>query len=115
LSPRTPKHSASAERLPGKVALVTGASRGIGLAVARALAAEGCDLVITSRNEASLKKASRELRRMGRRVLAKPCDVSDSASVDESLCRVPQVSPLLRLFRNSHPGMVSGTNAAPAA
>ena len=63
--------------------MITGASRGIGLAIARALGAEGCDLVIASRNQAALKKTSRELARMGQRVLAKPCDVSDSASVDQ--------------------------------
>jgi NAD(P)-dependent dehydrogenase (short-subunit alcohol dehydrogenase family) len=66
--------------LEGKIALVTGASRGIGLAIARALAAEGCDLVITARTESTLKRAGGRLQ--GVRVLAKPCDVADERSVN---------------------------------
>jgi NAD(P)-dependent dehydrogenase (short-subunit alcohol dehydrogenase family) len=59
---------------------VTGASRGIGLAIAKALADHGCDLVITARDEFALKKAGRELQ--GVRILAQTCDVSDERSVD---------------------------------
>ena len=44
-------------RLLGKVAVVTGGSRGIGYAIARALAAEGCSVVITGRDDAALKSA----------------------------------------------------------
>lgn len=64
----------------GKVALVTGASRGIGFAIAKTMAEQGCDLVITSRSDSALKKASRELH--GVRILAHPCDVADERSVD---------------------------------
>ena len=48
-------------RLRGKVAVVTGGSRGIGYAIARTLAAEGCNLVITGRDLAALKKAAAQL------------------------------------------------------
>ena len=68
------------QALTGKVALVTGASRGIGLAIAKALANHGCHLVITARSESTLKKASRELGDV--RVLAQACDVGDERSVD---------------------------------
>jgi NAD(P)-dependent dehydrogenase (short-subunit alcohol dehydrogenase family) len=69
-------------RLHSRVALVTGASRGIGLAIARALATEGCNLVLTARDESALGKISRELRRRKIRVLTNPCDVRDPHSVD---------------------------------
>ena len=71
------------KRLHNKVALVTGASRGIGLAIARALAREGCNLVLTARDESALKKISRELARQKIRVLAHPCDIRDPHSVDD--------------------------------
>ena len=68
--------------LRGKTALITGASRGIGLAIADALAAEGCNLILTARNTKSLKKISRELASLKIRVLAHPCDVRDPHSID---------------------------------
>jgi len=73
--------TASGPRLSGQVALITGASRGIGLALAHALAAEGCDLILTSRKLSSLQNAGREVTRLGARVLLHPCDVRDPASV----------------------------------
>ena len=68
--------------LRSRTALITGATRGIGLAIARALAAAGSNLVITGRDERALKKASRELHRHKIQVLAHPCDVRDPHSVD---------------------------------
>jgi 3-oxoacyl-[acyl-carrier protein] reductase len=50
--------------LKGKRALVTGASKGIGLAVARALAAEGCHLDIAGRGTATLEQAHEALRQL---------------------------------------------------
>jgi NAD(P)-dependent dehydrogenase (short-subunit alcohol dehydrogenase family) len=70
-------------RLHSCIALVTGATRGIGLAIARALAAEGCDLVLTGRDQSALAKISREVQRKKIRVLAHPCDVRDPHSVDD--------------------------------
>lgn len=71
----------SGARLRGQVALITGGNRGIGLAIARALAAEGCDLVITGRDRTALQKAGRELKSYGIRVLPATCDVRDAGSV----------------------------------
>ena len=64
-------------------ALITGATRGIGLAIARAFGNEGCNLIVTARDEQSLSRLSRELARKRVRVLAHPCDVRDPHSVDD--------------------------------
>jgi NAD(P)-dependent dehydrogenase (short-subunit alcohol dehydrogenase family) len=74
--------------LAGKIALITGASRGIGLAIARALANERCNLVLTGRSLPPLEKAGRELARKRIRVLAAPCDVRDPESVRALAARI---------------------------
>jgi 3-oxoacyl-[acyl-carrier protein] reductase len=53
--------------LKGKIALVTGSSRGIGRAVALALAAEGCDVMLTGRDEKALNEVADAIRKQGRR------------------------------------------------
>jgi NAD(P)-dependent dehydrogenase (short-subunit alcohol dehydrogenase family) len=67
--------------LRGQVALVTGGSRGLGLAISRELAAQGCRLAICARDESELKTARAGLERSGAEVLAIPCDVSDQTQV----------------------------------
>ncbi|MBI1373047.1 MAG: glucose 1-dehydrogenase [Phycisphaera sp.] len=67
--------------LSGKVAIVTGASRGLGQQFALALARAGADLVITSRNVESLTTFKSELEGLGRRVLAVQLDVRDFMSI----------------------------------
>ena len=72
----------SQQRLSKRLALVTGANRGIGFAIARALAREGCDVIISGRDARSLEKAGRGLGKLGRSVLAQICDVREPNSVD---------------------------------
>src|SRR5207248_1852421 len=67
--------------LSGKVALVTGASRGLGQCFGRALARAGADLVITSRDAASLAAFKREIEGLGRRVFAVTLDVRKYESI----------------------------------
>ncbi|HEV2128824.1 MAG TPA: SDR family NAD(P)-dependent oxidoreductase [Thermomicrobiales bacterium] len=74
--------------LRGEVALVTGASRGLGLALARELAAQGCRLVICARDEAELERAREDLEGQGAEVLAVPCDVGDKDDVDRMVAQV---------------------------
>src|ERR1017187_4216854 len=64
------------------LALVTGANRGIGFEIACALASEGCDLVMTGRNEKELARAGQQIEKLGVRVLAQTCDVRNPDSVD---------------------------------
>jgi NAD(P)-dependent dehydrogenase (short-subunit alcohol dehydrogenase family) len=68
--------------LRGRVALITGATRGIGLAIARALAHQGCNLVVTGRDQAALTRVSRELSRSRIRVISQACDSRDPHSVE---------------------------------
>ena len=67
--------------LSGKTAVVTGASRGLGQYLGRALARAGADLVITSRRLADLRPFQDEIEAMGRRVLALELDVRDQESI----------------------------------
>ena len=64
-------------KLTGKVALITGSSRGIGLATAKAFAAEGCRLMLSARSAEQLTKAEAALRAIGAEVAAHAADVSD--------------------------------------
>ncbi|MCC6493702.1 MAG: glucose 1-dehydrogenase [Pirellulales bacterium] len=71
--------------LTGKIALVTGASRGLGQIFGRALAQAGADLVVTSRTLDSLAAFCREIEALGRRALPLELDVRDQASI-ERMC-----------------------------
>ncbi len=71
--------------LSGKVAMVTGASRGLGQYLARALARAGADLVITSRSLDSLEEFSAEIETIGRRALPLALDVRDYQSIQDSV------------------------------
>ncbi|MGA2378875.1 MAG: SDR family NAD(P)-dependent oxidoreductase, partial [Spirochaetia bacterium] len=69
--------SASSFDLSGRVAVVTGASRGLGQYFGRALARAGADLVITSRQKGDLEKFAEEIRGIGRKVAPVELDVRD--------------------------------------
>ncbi len=66
----------------GKVAIVTGAGRGIGKAIALDLAAAGCDIVFTNRTKALADETQAAIEALGRKCLAAQADVSDAAAVD---------------------------------
>src|SRR6478609_1863600 len=67
--------------LRGKVAIVTGSSRGIGRAIALALAGEGCRVVLCARTQATLDDAVAEARRRGGEATGVVCDVTTAAGV----------------------------------
>jgi 7-alpha-hydroxysteroid dehydrogenase len=64
--------------IPGQVAIVTGAGRGIGAASALALAEAGADVVLTARTEEQLQLVAKQIEDMGRRAVVLPMDVNDT-------------------------------------
>jgi gluconate 5-dehydrogenase len=74
--------------LTGKVALVTGTSRGLGQYFARALARAGADLALTSRDRNSLAQFGDEIRAIGRRTFAVDLDVRDPDSIRNAVASV---------------------------
>jgi gluconate 5-dehydrogenase len=73
--------------LTGKVAIVTGTSRGLGQYLGRALAKAGADLVLTSRDPAALKPFQQEIEGMGRQALALALDVRSQESIQKMVQR----------------------------
>jgi 7-alpha-hydroxysteroid dehydrogenase len=65
-------------RLDGKVAIVTGAGRGIGASIARTFADAGADIVLTARTESQLDEVAADVRAAGRKALVIPADVNDN-------------------------------------
>ena len=74
--------------LSGKVALVTGTSRGLGQYMARALAQAGADIAMTSRSEGSLAGCAQEIRAMGGRAFCAELDVRDHSSIQSAIAAV---------------------------
>jgi NAD(P)-dependent dehydrogenase (short-subunit alcohol dehydrogenase family) len=74
--------------LRGKVALITGGSRGLGLVLARELARQGARVAICARNEPELRRAVEDLRGRGAEVLAVECDLADRGQIDDLVRQV---------------------------
>jgi 7-alpha-hydroxysteroid dehydrogenase len=74
-------------RMDGKVAVVTGASRGIGRAAAVALAEVGCDVVLCARRPKPLQRAADEVAALGRRAVAISADVTRPDALDALVAR----------------------------
>ena len=94
--------------LSGKAAIVTGASKGLGRAIARELAGEGANVAICSRDAGEIEAAAKELRATGRTVYAQAADVTDPAAVTDFVERSAQALGGLDILVNNagraHPG-----------
>jgi 3-oxoacyl-[acyl-carrier protein] reductase len=94
--------------LRGARAVVTGASRGIGLAIADSLAAEGADVALLARGEQALTAAREQVARHGGRVLTRSVDVTDHVALDDVVADVAyELGGLDRLVANAG-GTVGG-------
>ena len=69
--------------LNGKCALVTGSSRGIGRGIALALAAEGCDVMLTGRDAAALNETAEAIRKLGRKAAFAVLDLRDKGAAEK--------------------------------
>lgn len=67
--------------LTGKAALVTGASRGIGRAIALAFAEAGADVILTARSEGDLDRVAHEIEALGRTAVVSPADIGDANAI----------------------------------
>lgn len=90
-------------RFEGKVALVTGGTRGIGRACAAALAKEGANVAICGRNEPAARTAAEELKaETGGHVLGYGCDIADGGAVDAMVSSVTDtLGPISVLVNNA--------------
>lgn len=78
------------QRLEGRIALITGASRGIGAAVARRFAAEGAHVVLVARTVGGLEETDDEIRRAGGAATLVPLDLAEFEKIDQMAAAVFQ-------------------------
>jgi NAD(P)-dependent dehydrogenase (short-subunit alcohol dehydrogenase family) len=97
----------TSRRLEGKIALITGASKGIGLAAARTFAQEGSTVVLAARDADAMTEAVEEITAHGGKAMAIATDVTDSASVEHLVTRTIETYGRLDLAFNN-----AGVNAA---
>ncbi len=89
-------------RLDGRVALVTGAGRGIGRGIAQAYAEAGADVVVAARTVSAIEETAEQVRERGGRALAVPCDVLERPDLENLVAEtVSQMGRLDVLVNNA--------------
>jgi 3-oxoacyl-[acyl-carrier protein] reductase len=88
-------------KLTGRIALVTGAAKGMGAEICAALAQEGADLALAARELPPLQKLAREIEKLGRRALCVGCDVTDEPAVAALVSRVREAYGRIDILVNA--------------
>jgi gluconate 5-dehydrogenase len=91
--------------LAGRIALVTGASRGLGRAIARAFVEAGADLVVVSRGKQALEEAAADFRSTGKRAWAFDYDLGEVDGIPDLFARITAETGLIQILAN-----VAGVN-----
>ncbi|HSB06781.1 MAG TPA: glucose 1-dehydrogenase [Thermodesulfobacteriota bacterium] len=87
--------------LTGKTAIVTGASRGIGAAIAKGFANAGADLVLVSRNRAALEKVAKEIEGLGRKAIPVAADIGVPEEVQGAVEATLKIFPRIDILVNN--------------
>lgn len=87
--------------LEGKIAVVTGASKGIGRGIAIALARQGADVVLAARNKSQLDEAAYEIEKIGRRAKAVCVDVTSKEQIDNMMQNIVAAFGGVDIFVNN--------------
>jgi NAD(P)-dependent dehydrogenase (short-subunit alcohol dehydrogenase family) len=96
-------------RLDGRVAVVTGAGKGIGRAIAIGLAEAGADVALGARTASDIEKVAGEIRALGRRALAVPTDATSSAALDILAQRASDELGSIGIWVSNAGGIPDGT------
>ena len=101
VSPQQSQSMNTSQPLHGKVALVTGSSRGIGLAIAKRLAAMGAAVGLCARDQAKLQSAAAEIERTGGKALAACADLCCASDVSSLVPRIERSLGTIEILVNS--------------
>jgi len=93
--PNTRNTIASRFRIDGRTALITGASKGLGAAMAEALAEQGAHVVLVARTKSDLEAVADRIRGFGGSADVKPCDVTDSEAIRSVITGLPELDILV--------------------
>ncbi|HYB43093.1 MAG TPA: SDR family NAD(P)-dependent oxidoreductase [Candidatus Methylomirabilis sp.] len=88
-------------RLADRIALVTGAAKGMGWEICMTLAREGADIALAARDAPPLETLARELAALGRRAVVAPCDVTDETAVERAVGRATEAFGRIDILVNA--------------